>query len=300
MLRFLVSMLLRLLAGFFAAGLLLFRAWGWNEYVSPELYVVYYQLAPAGVQYFIVSTDGGDRARLAWEGEPPAKLDCSPDGRTLAFLTGDAHLYVTTSAGLLYERAEPEMYTTVSVANDGTSALFDAATGKLRLDSREIDLNTPDKPVNRLDRYDISAQGLVLRNRNFQDIQVTSLTTGEQIASVGRAFSGEWLASGGIFVFSNLVTSIDGIAIGGGTYVMDMGHQVIHQIGTWVLSRPLSPDGTRVAAALTSRLSGGTVQVFVYNLFGSSALAQLTDDPSVASQPLCFLTFKPEILTNDT
>jgi hypothetical protein len=77
---------------------------------------------------------------------------------------------------------------------------------------------------------------------------------------------------------------------------MDTGHQLTYQIGTWVLSRPLSPDGTRVAAALTSRVSGGTVQVVVYNLFGASNLVQLTDDPEVASQPVCFLTFKPEIL----
>jgi hypothetical protein len=295
MLRFFALFLLRLLVVFLVVALLLIHEWGWNEYASPELYVVYYQFAPGGVQYFITSTDG-ERAKLTWEGRPPTRLDCSPDGRTFAFLSESAHLYVVTRDGLLYDRPQPEMYTTVNVANDGTTALFDAVSGKLILNTREIDLNTPDKPVNRLDRYDISAQGLVLRNRNFQDIQVSSLATGDQIASISRGYSGEWFASGQMFAFSSLETSIDGIAIGGGTYVMDTSRQAMFQIGTWVISRPFSPDGTQVAAALSTSVSNRTVQVVIYNVFGDPHVRLLTNDPDVASQPLCFLTFKPEML----
>jgi hypothetical protein len=298
MLRFLISVLFRLLTAFMVVALLLFHEWGWNEYASPELYVIYFQFTPGGVQYFIASTEG-ERARLAWEGKAPAKLDCSPDGRTLAFLSESGHLYVVTREGLRYDRAQPKMYTTVSVANDGTTALFDADGGRLLLNTQEIDLNALDKPVNRLDRYDVSAQGLVLRNRNFQDIQVSVIATGEQLAHIPRAFSGEWLASGQIFTFSNLETSIDGIAIGGGSYVIDTTHWLTVQIGSWVLSRPLSPDGTRVAGALSTSSSSRNVQVVVYNLFGDPHRLQLTHDSEVASQPLCFLTFKPALLIDE-
>lgn len=301
MLRYLMLAALRFCALVTLVGVLVSRAWGWNEYTSPELFVVYYQIVNARNQYALVSVDrADDDVKLRWNDSPIAKVDCSPDGRTFAFMTDDAHLYVMTRDGLLYERAEDRLYTTVNVANDGTTALFDPATGWLVIDTNGIDLSARNSEIYPLDRVDISSQGLVLWNRHFEEIEVFAPPAGEVVSYIPRGHSGVWLAAGQMFTFYDLITDRDGLAIGGGQYVMDVAAQKLVRIGGWTVTRPLSPDGMKVAAALPTRGSNNLVQVVVYDLFTNQNRRQLTHAPDTASQPICFLTFRPERLTAST
>src|SRR5664279_2822140 len=201
MLRFLGLFALRLLAALAVVCVLIAHQWGWSEYASPELYVVYYQFTNGQIQYYIANADGSSPGvKLSWQGGGISKLDCSPDGRTFAFLTDTRHLYQMTSAGIVYDSAEDQMYTTVNVADDGTTALFDPAAGKLLVNARGIDLSEPNQSNHDLDRIDISAQGLLLWTRDFNDIQVVSLATGQVVPYVSHGYSGQWFASGQIFV----------------------------------------------------------------------------------------------------
>ena len=282
------------------------RAWGWGEYASDALYVVYFQIAQGGNHYFIVNVDGNSPGvPLAWSGGVITKLDCSPDGRAFAFLTDSDHLYVMNHAGLLYDSPEDRMYTTVSVANDGTTALFDAPEGRLLIDARRVNsqtlaLATPERPGELMDRIDVSQQGLLLWSRDFADIRLISLANGAIVPSVAHGYSGQWLASGEMFTFSELVTDREGIGLFGGQFIMDMATQKVARIGDWTLNRPLSPDGTRVAGALAISSASHLAQVVVYDLFSDEHRLQLTHDMHIASQPICFLTFSPQMLLNNS
>ena len=126
MLRPLVRLALDLLIALIGLGLLIARAWGWSEYASRDLYVVYYQIAAPQTRYFVVRADGsGAGGQLTWPGDMVYQVACSPDGRALAVLTLDGHLLVLTSAGVVSNRVENPIYSTLSVGNDGTVALFD-------------------------------------------------------------------------------------------------------------------------------------------------------------------------------
>ena len=192
MLRFVTLVFLRLLIIVTGIGLLVSRAWGWSEYASPELYVVYFQLIQGKTQYFIVNSDGSSAGQpLNWNDGGITSLDCSPDGRTFAFLTNSGHVYVMTASGLVHDSPEDTRYTTVNVANDGTTALFDPAGARLLINQRVVDLSTPDREGNAYDRVDISAQGLVLWIQDFANIQVVSLADGSVVPYVPHGYSGQ-------------------------------------------------------------------------------------------------------------
>src|SRR5690349_5945788 len=117
MLRFLAPFVARLLILIVGIGLMVSRAWGWNEYVSPESYVVYYQLNQGKTHYFVVNADGRSASELlSWNDGGISSLDCSPDGRTFAFLSGGSHVYVMNRTGLIHDSAEDARYRTVNVA----------------------------------------------------------------------------------------------------------------------------------------------------------------------------------------
>src|SRR3954464_3937366 len=125
MLRLLIAVSLPLLIVFTGIGLLLSRQWGWSEYASDALYVVYYTGSQGGIRYFIVNADGhGDSAPLTWNEETITALGCSPDGRTFAIFTHARHLYVLTSAGLAYDKQTTRPYDDVRVQNDQTVSLY--------------------------------------------------------------------------------------------------------------------------------------------------------------------------------
>ncbi len=298
MLRYLAWLSLRCFVVLALFAVLISRAWGWSEYASPALYVVYYQLINHRNAYFLINADGKSpgEALVTLEGTRTT-VDCSPDGRNFAMLTAQ-RLVVVTEAGVT-ESATDREYTTVNVANDGTVALFDASTGWLRIDNSGFDFSSSNGEVHPLDRVDISPEGLVLWNQYFDHIDVVTPDRQQALAHIASGHSGTWMPSAQIFTFYNLETDRDGGAVGGGQYVMDIEHQRTVKVGGWVVSRPLSPDATQVAAALVAKGSS-LVQVVVYDLFTNANRRQLTFDPDIASQPICFLAFRPEAVIADS
>jgi hypothetical protein len=271
------------------------RAWGWSEYASPELYVVYYQISNPHNQFFVVDASGsGLNAELAGSGGTIAQVDCSPDGRYFAFLTDTHHLYVLNSAGTVSDRAEDPAYTTLSVANDGTAALFDPLDDRLLIGDHALDLSAA-RPANAFDRVKLSQQGNILWMRNFNDIQIVS-SGGSVTPYVPHGYSGNWLASGQIFTYADNMTDPEGVGLYGGQYLMDMRTHLVAKIGDWDLSRPLSPDAVKTAAPLTISGVSTKTQIVVYDLLTNAHLKVLTHDPDTASQPVCFLTFLPKML----
>ena len=99
-----------------------------------------------------------------------------------------------------------------------------------------------------------------------------------------------------MFTFYELETSIDGIARGGGQFIMDIGLQKSIRVGGWTMSRPISPNGRLVAGALVPAGSSQMAQVVVYDLMSNAHHQQLTHEANKASQPICFLTFRPDAL----
>lgn len=295
MLRFLTLLSLRAVLCLALVGVLLVRAWGWSEYASPELYVVYYQILGSCNAYFLVNANGEHPSEaLALPDDERAVLDCSPDGRTLAVLT-ERQLVVVNAAGMMQQTPVDHRYTTVNVADDGTVALLDAPAGRVRVNDAEITLTAADAERYPLDRVDVATSGLILWNQHFSRIDVVTPDRQQVLASVANGHSGTWLPAAPLFTFYNLETDRDGAATGGGQYLMDIVHQRTVKVSGWVVSRPLSPDGRQVAAALVSRGSS-LVQVVVYDLFTDANRRQLTFDAQVASQPICFLAFRPEAL----
>ncbi len=296
MLGFAARFILGIGAGVACLGLLIARAWGWSEYASPDLYLIYYQLANPSVHYFVVNADGSDSGDLLrWDGSPITKLDCSPDGRRFAFLTNDGQLIALDRGGIVSQQPVAPSYSTVNVADDGSLALYDPASGKLWVNDTEIDLSTPDRPGHPFDRIDIASHSEILWTQNFSDIALVSLATGVVTPAVPHGYSGQWLASGQMIVFADQVTDSEGIGLYGGQYLIDLPSQRVIRIGDWTLSSPISPDGTKVAAASPITSLNHVAQAVVYGLFDNSYHQLLTHDPKTASQPVCFLTFRPEL-----
>lgn len=293
MLRFLTLLSLRCLAGLSIVGVLIAHQWGWSEYASPELYVVYYQLPGGQPAYFIVNDDGGSSGQpLNWP-QGIHQMDCSPDGRVMAFLDDNHHLYVMNAKGALYDRVADRAYSAVSVANDGTTALFDADSGAVLLHTLSGDVAARMQPEYYLDRFDISAQGFILWNQKFEDIRVVAPASGETVAYVPQGTSGAWMAPPHLFTYYDLITDPDGRAVSGGQYVMDTRTQTVMRLAGWTMPQPVSPDGMEVAGALVTKNSSKLRQVVVYNLWGAAHHRELTHDPDRASIPLCYLTFVP-------
>jgi hypothetical protein len=301
MLRFILLIFVRVLILIVGVGLLISRAWGWSEYASPASYVVYFQLSQGKPQYLVVDADGSSPGeQLNSDDGAITSLDCSPDGRTIAFLSG-GHVYTMTEAGLVRDsRPVDPRYTTVNVANDGTVALFDPADARLLVNERSIDLASPGQKSSAFDRIDISAQGLVLWMQNFADIQIVSLVTGQVVPAVPHGYSGQWSTSGQMIIFADQRTNAEGDWLYGGQYLLDMATQRVMRIGDWMLSSPLSPDNTKVAIAVPITSLNHIAQVAVFSLFDKTQPLLLTHDPTTASQPICFLTFRPHLLINES
>ena len=297
MLRFVAHFFLRLLIIVTGIGFFVSRAWGWSEYTSPELYVIYYQLIQGKTQYFIVNSDGSRPGEgLSWNDGGIGSLDCSPDGRTFAFLTSSGHVYAMTSVGLIHDRLEDPHYTTVNVANDGTLALFNPNDSRLLINQRVIDLSTPDRTGNAFDRVDISAQGLVLWTQDFENIQVVSPATGSVVPYLAHGYSGQWNSTGQMIVFSDQLTDYEGMWEARGQYLMDVATRRIVRISDWTVNSPLSPDNTQVAAAVPLLGYDHKAQVEVFSVFDDQRRLLLTHDANNGSQPVCFLTFRPQML----
>src|SRR5215213_348017 len=116
MLRFMLGVSLSLLIVLTGIGLVLAHPWGWSEYTSDTLYVVYAQMTD-GVPspFFLSSIDGSHQQwQLMAQVGTLKTVSCSPDGRTLAYLTESGHLHVVNRAGEVYDRKLGPGYDTVA------------------------------------------------------------------------------------------------------------------------------------------------------------------------------------------
>lgn len=306
MLRFWLLVSVCLSALFTLVGAALSREWGWSEYASDELYVVYRQYEGMGISsLFLLDTNGSSEAeRLALNnGETFGldSLDCSPDGQTLALLTENEHLYVITSAGIAYERVFNQHYEELRVANNGIVTLFNPATGGILVDSTSINLLIP--PV-RGERYyvDVSSERIELWMWQLSEplrvsTQLVS-SSREPILSLPDAIAAEWLASEKVFSFGYM-ERIDSLGWVTRQYLMDINTGVTARLmnnGDPTYYGTVSPDATKMAFELM--LERPAQQIYLADTLSGENWQQLThSERSVSFR--CFLTFRPEILLSE-
>lgn len=302
MLRFLLLTSVVLSAVFTVIGALLSREWGWSEYASDELYVVYIQGENG---YFIINTDGsGENVRLAWNNSLITALDCSPDGRRLAFLTNDARLHVLTYRGVDYERDILFDYRNINVANNGRVALSKHLQDDLIIDATQI-FSLQVSKINAIySSVRISSEGLALYagdHQNNPGIHLVSLMNLDTISLTQDHFDGneEWLAPERLFIYTHVVS-------------LNSYQRILFDVNrrkglllTWnnISENIFSPDGTKLAF---SYYYEDIQQVYLANAFSSHYFAGHDDyykpltHNDVDSTSICFLTFRPEMLIDQS
>nr|AUN37649.1 hypothetical protein [uncultured bacterium] len=249
MLRVLSTVSLLLMVVFTGVGLAFSKAWGWSEYASDALYLIYaYPQAdifyPA---YSIINTDGRGRPeKLIWKDEPIARIGCSPDGRTFAFLTAGRHLYVLTREGLSYDKLMDQPYDALDVMNDQRVGLY---------------LKALEAPYG------------------------TTVNPNKTVSAEPRPLY-QWLASEKIFMSTSASDR---------PYITDVQTGVSAWIHYSLRFAPrLSPDGTKTALSRASLDSQG--HLYMVDFKSHQPMFQLPDNAERYSSPLCFLTFRPEML----
>jgi hypothetical protein len=254
------------------------------------LYVVYYQAKPQPpYPFFMVDTNGSDQQwTLAAKTGTLTDLNCSPDGRTLAFLADWTHLYVVNQTGLLYDRALNQAYTALNVANDGTVVSFNSGENALLIDARRaLTLTAPDD--NRYGLVIPSSPGALLWHRaNYFGLEVAS-QDGSVIASFPLVIFPKWLASEQLMTFGDIAS------IPAQRVVVDTTRQSSVRLSGGLLNGVFSPDGTqRTLNAFEAGTSN--VQIVVADPFSDEHTRQLTHTPGSIYEPVCFLTFRPALL----
>lgn len=294
MLRFSITFSLCLLTIFSVIGTLIFHPWGWSEYASDALYVIYYQMKPAPYPFFIVNTDGrSEPSELREENAALTSLDCSSDGRTLAYVTDTAHLYVANQDGILYDRELDQSYTTLSVANNGMVALFRRGgfqqdNSVLLVDStRALSFLAPDNHL--YVSVEVSSLGSMLWHRvNYFGLEVTSLND-ETFSTFPLVVFPKWLASEQLMTFGDVASTPQQRVL------VDTLAQKSVRLTSTILSGVFSPDGTQ---RTVNRVEPGTVttQIVLTDPFSDDHVQQLTHNSGGIYSPVCFLTFRPDML----
>ncbi|MEO8392209.1 MAG: hypothetical protein ABI700_04375 [Chloroflexota bacterium] len=294
MLRFMLSLSLALLISLTGIGLVIAHQWGWSEYASPELYVVYYQAKrerPYG--FFMVDAAGsGGSWSLTTHSVTLTTLNCSPDGRTLAFLTDDAHLYVVNQSGLVYERVLDQRRTVLNVANNGMVALSDLSQvrqgGSVLLDARQtLALVPPDGSS--YESVEPSSLGTAIWNRaDYSGVHITTLS-GEMIATFPRVDVPKWFASEQILTYDDIG------ALPAERVLADPSTRKLIRLNSALMRGVFSPDGTRRATNMIEPGSAN-VQIIVTDALSTDHSEQLTHSSGVIYVPICFLTFRPTML----
>ncbi|MBI1255998.1 MAG: hypothetical protein GC204_00875 [Chloroflexi bacterium] len=303
MLRFWVMVSLLATALFAGIGLAVSKAWGWSEYASDELYVVYSSGIRDPRDYSIVRVNPDDleaREQLIWHDAKIMSLACSPDGRTLGFLTDGAQVVVMTSAGIRSEQREDETYSSLSITDNGTVVLFNAETGDLRIDATNINLSDLQHSSTG-DKVKLSSQGLTLWTGFSEGVYIFSLDTREVVMSLPLARMGSWLAFGDIFAFEYPKSKqLSSLGLLPGLYLADVTSQKIVRLNDSLVVPPISPDGMGANAGLM--LDG--LQQKEQALISNPLNQQINGDilawgVDMSNSPLCFLTFRPEMLLAD-
>ncbi len=295
MLRFLIFPSLCLLILFSAIGLLFSRQWGWSEYASPELYLTYQEALNGAHPFFLVDAMGsGQRWKLSAGSGNLTALNCSPDGRTLAYLTDKGHLYVVNQAGIVYDRALGQGYDALAVANDGMIAASQTVYGIVYIISPEGSY-PPDPPQHiAYDRVKIASSGATLWSHTaVGGIELVAPSGATVMTISSGAFSPVWLASERIFAFSYPDQASN---VAGG--LADTSRQMVVRFRNGILRDPiLSPDATVEALPIQSSTTNATQIALVDPLTGT-VRQQFGNDDRVDHLPICFLTFRPQILVS--
>ena len=307
MLRFLLLVTVCLLVAFTGMSAALSRAWGWNEYASDELYVVYQHLnGESPHPYFLVNADGsGERWKFEAENEQLMHLACSPDGRTLALLSNYKHISVVNSSGIVYDQVLTSGYEKIGVTNRLDAYLFWRysfnAHGDLTIvGARQRHKFSPpdDDSYNNLQ---MSSSGSILwgLGGNSGGTKVTA-SSGEINMILPKSFSQAWLSSEDIFTFSDHFFVLN---TNGRQYLADPRTQNVVQIPPQTSTGVFSPDTTRIAVGTWFEPSN----IFITDVFSRDHRQQLTYDGAGSGEhgdyyyvPICFLTFRPEMLLRDS
>ncbi|MEO8392206.1 MAG: hypothetical protein ABI700_04360 [Chloroflexota bacterium] len=305
MLRFWITVSLLLTIIFTGIGLLLSRQWGWSEYASDELYVVYSALVDSDKLYFIVNANGSSKSETlkSTQGTITA-VNCSPDGRTLAFLTDAMHLYVVTSTGLIYDKLINRIYANLTVANNGTVVYFQN-TDAFRVDANHAEqlvLPGGDYPRGSTSYYDyvgVSSQRFELWSSPPDGVQVVS-PTGQILSTIFHANVEQLWTSERIFTYFFYPTTFSGDALNSGRYLFDTSTEHAFRLSELTPFSLFSPDGTLEATAGVvdgQQVHDQIVVVDPFKPIGSGR--QLTHDLDTTFALVCFLTFRPQMLLAD-
>jgi len=163
MLRLLTAFSLVIWTAFVGIGLLISQQWGWSEYASPQLYVVYYQTSPQRPYHFYMvdASGSGDQWAFRAKSGTLSSLNCAPDGRTLAYAAGpegamriyvrrlDGGRAVRVSGDIAGDHRRPRW------SPDGSHLVFQAAGSVWTVPAlggtpRAVVVGLPDAPVRAL------------------------------------------------------------------------------------------------------------------------------------------------------
>lgn len=309
MLRILITVSLLMTAFFAGIGVLLFRQWGWSEYASDESYVAYVQFTDNDPQFFIVSIDGKENLRLGGNNDLITALDCSPNGRTLAVLTDTAHMYVLKQAGLDYMLDIPRDYPdyhNLSVANDGKVVLYQSWQADVFVNVNGFrKFLLPQRNISYA-YVRVTSDGRTLYyddKQPYPHIQMASLSALQPAFSIEDNYAGnaEWLASEKLFVYTHIVNVRSYQRM-----LVDISHQQ-QVLLTWsdINTNILSPDGTKLVFSFWLGADIYLANSLINHQFlhsyinDDSDYMPLTHNQDVQSYPLCFLTFRPQMLIAD-
>jgi Tol biopolymer transport system component len=301
MLRFVLHMGFWLTAGLAVIGALISRQWGWPEYASDELYVVYGQVNDTDTQYFIIDINGDKNIRLHSNNGAVTAVACSPDGRRFAFLTDTAHLYSLNYDGLEYEVNIPPHYQSISIANSGMILTSGRQQPDLLVEANQMrTLLLPQRniwwPI-----IEISSDGSAIYPNDDQlenRLHIASLDTLKTTFVIQDTHNtnAQWLASEQLLVYTHIVSMRSYQRM-----LLDVGQQKqVRLAWTDIFDYILSPDGMLLAFSgeqadrqiyLTSPFSK---YFFEFNHDGY--YPSLTHNHNVDSIPICFLTFRPQML----
>jgi hypothetical protein len=298
MLRLLTAFVVVLTLVFAGIGLLFSRAWGWSEYASNELYVLYARSLD-GVSkevpppYLLVNTDGsGDQWQLGAQTNLLMTVSCSPDGRTLAYLTSDGQLTVANESGIVYQKNVGAGYDALDAANNGTVAVSQTATGISLIVSAQG--NTIPVPPDHIayDPIKVASSGVTLWSHTAQGgIKLLSSSGETKLSLAPNASSPAWLAGEQLFTY----TTYDSASFPQGG-IVDPAHAMVTQVRRSLFQFGLlSPDARSVVVQFVLGDRRDHEQLYLVDPLTSRPQQQLTDD-DFFHLPVCFLTFRPAML----
>lgn len=297
MLRLLLPILFCLSAGLTLTSGLIAHEWGWDEYASDDLYVIYAQTVNTARLYFIVDAAGGDSGKLlTLDDGTIVDLDCSPDGRLLAFFTDTARLFVVDEQGIAYDKAIDPIYVTftpgLNIANDGTVAFSERGTPGLLVDAQHVEPLAPPQADRDYWGAQISSRDRMIWYAGMPDgTQVYAPSSGQLIHAIRGTVSQGWLGSEQVFAYTYPTQTSSG------TFLMDADRQAVVHLTDRRFAVTFSPDGRRAADWVVADTLIAYAQVIVFDpLSPDAAVTQVTHEQNVSSLPICFLAFRPTML----